>query len=176
MFGIISKFAHKSEMRESKDEMLIGEIVRAMSRDGYVSISFQAHSDRQLVRFYAPQNELLNSVCITLDRKTGTGMVSAALLGSKATLQIMAEVKNKMTDPDDLLAMFKTDLANLFKLPVVGGIKLNHEMNSVFASVTKIIEIDNFIGKGEAGTAQLMEIIGGTIHELSEKLKPYKRA
>lgn len=176
MFGILNKFAHKSEMRESKDEMLIGEIVRAMSRQGYVTIAFQAHDDRQRVRFYAPQDPFLNSVWITLDRKTGTGMVSAALIGSKATLEIKAEIKNKMTDPDDLVAMFKTDLANMFKMPVIGGVKLNHEMNSVFATVTKIIEIDNYVLKGDAGTQQLMSIISTTVGELSEKLRPFKKA
>ena len=99
MFGIFNKFAHKSEMRESKDEMLIGEIVRAMARQGYPSIAFQATDDRQMVRFYAHKDPLLDSIYITLDRKTGTGMVSAALLGSKATLKVTAEIKNKVTDP-----------------------------------------------------------------------------
>ncbi|CAM2065626.1 hypothetical protein SCOR_09605 [Sulfidibacter corallicola] len=176
MFNFITKFAHKSEIRESKDEILIGEIVRAMGRQGYPSIAYQAHDDRQRVRFYAHKDPLLHSIYITLDRKTGSGMISAALIGSKATLQISAEIKNLLTDPDDLVNMFKTDLANMFKVPVIGGIKLNHEMNSVFASVTKIIEIDNYVLKGDAGTQGLMDIISQTVSELREKLKPYKRA
>ena len=71
--------------------------------------------------------------------------------------------------------MFKTDLANLLKMPVIGGIKLNHEMNSVFASQTDIIEIDNYVNKGEQGTKQLMDKIGNIVTALREKLQPYKR-
>lgn len=35
MLGFLQNFAHKSEMRESRDEMLVGEIVRAMARRGH---------------------------------------------------------------------------------------------------------------------------------------------
>ena len=40
MISILSNFAHKSEMRESQDEMLVGEIVRAMARQGAVTTQF----------------------------------------------------------------------------------------------------------------------------------------
>jgi len=175
MFNFINKFAHKAEIRESKDEILVGEIVRAMSRQGYPSISFVAGDDRQRMRFKTPDDPVLYSVYVTLDRKTGTGMVSAALVGSKATLTITAEVKNHLSDPDDLVAMYRTDLANLFKLPVIGGIKLNHELNSVYASLTKIIEIDDYVFKGEAGIQGMTALLGQTMEELKEKLTPYKK-
>ena len=175
MFNILAQFNHKAEIRESKDEILVGEIVRAMGRSGYPSIAFRAHSDRQLVRFKATKDPVLQSVNIILDRKTGTGALSAAILGSKATLQITAEIRNRLTDPDDLIAMYKTDLANLFKVPMMGGIKLNHELNSVFATTTKIIEIDDYVMKGEPGVQKMTELLSSTIGALREKLLPYKR-
>jgi hypothetical protein len=175
MFSFINKFAHKAELRESKDEILVGEIVRAMARQGYPSVQFVAGDDRQRVRFKTPDDEVLHSVYITLDRKTGSGVVSAALVGSKATLTISAEVKNYLSDPDDLVSMFKTDLANILKLPVIGGIKLNHELNSVYASVTKIIEIDDYVFKGDAGVEAMVALMSQTIAELKEKLVPYKK-
>jgi hypothetical protein len=175
MFNLINKFAHKSEIRESKDEILIGEIVRAMARQGYPTVSFLADDDQQRVQFRAVGDPLLYSVFIKLDRKTGTGMVSSALLGSKATLTITAEIKNRLSDPDDLVHMYRTDLANLFKLPVIGGIKLNHEMNSIYATQTKIIEIDSYVLKGEAGIKALMDLLRTCIDELRIKLEPYKK-
>ena len=51
LFKVLTQFTHKAEMRESKDEMLVGEIVRAMARQGHPAISFVAHSDRQQMRF-----------------------------------------------------------------------------------------------------------------------------
>lgn len=175
MFGLLAQFAHKAEMRESRDEMLVGELVRAMFRRGHPSIQFRAGDDRQTVRFKTIRDPILHSVLITLDRKTGGSALQEAILGSKATLRITAEVKNYMADPDDLLAMYKTDLANIFKMPAIGGIKLNHELNSVFATTQVIIEINDFVGKGDKGTAKLEALLDGKIDKLREKLEPYKK-
>lgn len=175
MFGMIAKFNHKAEIRESKDEILVGEVVRAMSRQRLTAVRFRASDDRQLVKFRALEDPVLSHVFVTLDRKTGTGMLSAALLGSKATLTISAEVKNYLSDPDDLVAMFRTDLANIFKLPIMGGIKLNHELNSVFATTTVIIDIDDYVLKGEPGVDKLTALLSGTVGKLREKLVPYKK-
>ena len=175
MFKLLNQFNHKAEIRESQDEMLVGEIVRAMARQGHPSIAFRAHDDRQMVRFKTIVDPVLHSVWITLDRKTGTGALSQALMGSKATLTLTAEIKNRMTDPDDILNMYRTDLANMFKMPMMGGIKLNHELNSVYATMTKIIEIQKFVMKGEEGVDALVQILDGSIDQLRDKLAPYKK-
>ena len=88
---------------------------------------------------------------------------------------ISAEVKNHIADPDDLIAMYRTDFANLFRMPVIGGIKLNHELNSVFATTTKIIELNDYVLKGEQGVQGLIALLNGTINELRERLRPYKK-
>lgn len=176
MLGLLNKFNHKAEIRESKDEILIGELVRAMARQGCPAISFWSNNDFQRVRFKCPKDAVLSSVYVTLDRKTGSGVISAALVGSKATLTISAETKNYLTDPDDLINMYRTDLANLFKLPVMGGVRLNHELNSVFATTALIIDIDNYVLKGEPGVQGFMGLLGQTIASLREKLVPYKKA
>lgn len=176
MFGLMANFAHKAEMRESKDEMLVGEIVRAMSRQGFPAVSFRGDNDRQLVRFRTIGDPVLHGVFLVLDRKTGGGAISSAILGSKASLVVSAECKNLLTDPDDLVKMYKTDLANMFKMPVLGGIKLNHELNSVFATKQLLIEIDHYVLKGEDGVTRLQSLLSSVIGELREKLRPYKKA
>ena len=175
MFGFLAKFAHNAEMRESKDEMLVGEIVRAMARQGYPSIEFRANDDRQRLRFLTISDPVLYSVLIILDRRTGTGAVSSAIFGSKATLRITAQVRNNLSDPDDLVKMYKTDLANIFKMPVVGGIKLNHALNSVFATTQAIIEIDDYIG-AKNDPEKLVGLLDGTIGKLKEKLEPFQKS
>lgn len=175
MMNLLNKFTNKAEIRESKDEILIGELVRAMARQNCPAVQFSANDDRQLVRFKTPTDNVLHSVYVVLDRKTGSGAISSALLGSKATLTIMGEVKIYLTDPDDILAMFRTDLANLFKMPIFGGIRLNHELNNVYATCALIIDIDNFVLKGEPGVQAFMGLLSQTIAALREKLAPYKR-
>lgn len=175
MLSLLQNFAHKAEIRESKDEILIGEIVRAMARQGFPSIQFTASGDLQRVRFRTTGDPVLNSVFITLDRKTGTGALSAALIGSKATLLVTAEIKNRMADPDDLVKMYRTDLANIFKMPVLGGIKLNHELNSVLATTQHLIDIDDYVLKGDPGVQKLVALLSKTIGTLRDKLQPYKK-
>jgi hypothetical protein len=175
MISILNNFNNRAEVRESKDEILVGEIVRAMGRQGFVSVAFAADADRQRVTFKTLKAPVLSYLHIVLDRKTGGGMVSQALLGAKATLTFSAETKNYLADPDDLIQMYRTDLANMFRLPVLGGVRLNHELNSVFATTTKIIEINDYVLKGEPGTQQLIALLGGTINDLRERLRPYKK-
>lgn len=175
MFGILANFKHAAEIRESKDEILVGELVRAMARQGYPACGFSAHSDWQRVAFRTVGDPVLHQVYLTLNRMTGSSALGEALLGSKATLTVTAEVKNLMADPDDLLAMYRTDLANLFKMPALGGIKLNHEMNSIFATSTQYIEIGRYVMKGEDGADALVQLLDGTIDALRERLKQYKR-
>lgn len=176
MVNILSVFNHKAEIRESKDEILLGEIVRALARQGYPSIAFIADTDLQRVTFKAVGDPVLSYLYITLDRKTGGGVLSSAILGAKATLTIAAEVKNYLADPDDLVAMYRTDFANILRLPVLGGVKLNHELNSVFATTTKVIEIGHYIMKGEEGVGALTTVLRGTIDDLRERLRQYKKA
>ncbi len=175
MISILSKFNNRAEIRESKDEILVGEIVRAMARQGFVSVQFAASTDMQRVSFKTLNDPVLTYLHITLDRKTGGGALSQALLGAKATLTFTAELKNYIADPDDLIAMYRTDLANIFRLPALGGVKLNHELNSVFATTTKLIEINDYVLKGEEGAQRLVGFLGGTIDDLRERLRQYKK-
>jgi hypothetical protein len=71
--------------------------------------------------------------------------------------------------------MYRTDFANILKLPVAGGIKLNHQLNSVFATTTLFIEINDYVLKGDDGDPRLVKHLGATVDKLREKLVPYKK-
>lgn len=175
--GLFSFFADRersAELRESKDEMMVGEIIRVMSRKGWPSVNFLANNDFQRVKFKAITDDVLSSVYVTLDRKTGGGVISEAVLGSKATLFFTCEVKNYLADPDDLVAMYKTDLANLFKVSWA-GVRINHEYNAIHGTTKQIIDIGNFIGKGPAGIEALQRLLDTEIGRIREKLAPYKK-
>ncbi len=176
MLSFLSKFQHRQEMRESKDEILIGEIVFAMTKLGCPAIGFHADADWQAVTFKPRNDPVLHTVSIILDRKTGDSALQQALLGSKATLTFQAEVKNYLADPDDLIHMYKTDLQNIFKIPLLGDTRLDHQLNSVLATRKRIIDLDNFILKGAESSERLKQLLDSTIAELREKLTQYKKA
>lgn len=172
---IAGHFKHKAEIRESKDEILIGEIVRAMARQGHVADQFAADGDLQHLRFRM-RDEVLSYVHVTLDKKTGDGRVASAIVGSKATLSIAGEVKNHLSDPDDVIKMWKSDFKNIAKLGLRGNVKVNHELNSIVGRTTDLIEIDRMILKGDEGVARLTEHLEDRIARVREALSSYKRS
>ncbi|GAB4457756.1 MAG: hypothetical protein Kow0031_38470 [Anaerolineae bacterium] len=174
MFSMLSNFSHKREMRESKDEILLGDIIAAMARMGYPAFGFKAGSGQQTVRFKPLNDEVLYAISVTIDRKTGGSSLGDALLGSKATIRLQLEIKNFLADPDDLIKMYKTDMQNMFKITALGGIKLNHQLNSVFATKQTYIDINQFLGK-EGGIDAIMKLLQENIAEMREKLAPFKK-
>jgi hypothetical protein len=175
MFSMLSNFKHRQEMRESKDEILVGEVVRAMARLQCPAFGFMANTDYQAIRFKPATDNILNSVIIIIDRKTGDGLLQQALLGSKATLTFQAEIKNYLADPDDLVNMYKTDLANIFKFPMLGDVRLDHQLNSVLATKKVLIDIDDYILKGDESLGRMTQLITNIVSELRSKLAQYKK-
>ncbi|MCS6884344.1 MAG: hypothetical protein RMM17_08850 [Acidobacteriota bacterium] len=174
MFSFLSNFKHKQEMRESKDEIMIGELVLAMHHLGAPTIRLYADSGQQYISFKLVSDPILNSVTIILDRKTGGSALGEMLVGNKAVLTVQAEVKNYVADPDDLLQMYRTDLQNIFRVPLLGDIRLDHQLNSVMATKKLIIDIDQFIFSHE-NRLRLHRLLTNTLAELREALRKYKK-
>lgn len=175
--SIVSFFADRernAELRGSKDEMVIGEVVRAMAYKGWPAVSFLANDDWQRVKFLAMDDDVFSAVYIQLDRKTGGGIISNALLGSKATLHITAEVKNFLTDLDELLEMVNTDMVNLFKSSWVGT-RINHESNAIHGTRKSIIELNKFVNNGREGMELLHQVLDKELGEMRDKLRPYRK-
>ena len=175
MLSFLSNFKHSQEMRESKDEILIGELVRAMSRLQAPAVGFYASTGQQTIKFKPVNDPILNSILLTVDRKTGGSALQQAVIGSKATVTMQAEVKNYLADPDDLIHMYKTDLANMFKIPMLGDVKLDHQLNSILATKRVMIDLDNYILKGEESANLTTQFLTGLLGELRQKLQPYKK-
>ena len=174
MLSFLSKFQHAQEMRESKDEILTGEIVRAMARQNMPAIRFRTAGEDQTIVF-KPNQSILYQLTITVDRKTGGSRLSQTMFGSKAWITFNAQIKNHIADPDDLLEMYRTDAKNVFKSPMFGDVKLDHQLNSVFASKRVTIDIDKYIPKDEAGVQTLTNFLQEHINDVMEKLKPFKK-
>jgi hypothetical protein len=174
VLNAVSKFQHKAEIRESKDEIMVGEIVRAMSRMGHTADSFVATGDFQRMRFRA-RDDVLTYIYIQLDRKTGGGRLSSAVVGSRGTLTVGGEVKNLLSDPDDVVAMWRTDFKNIAKLGLRGQVKVNHEHNSIIGRTTDMVNIDDFALKGDAGLQALIAHLGERVGRVRSELAPYKK-
>lgn len=177
MFNKLADHAAKKEMRESRDEIVVGQMIASMARQGYPTIAFNTGSALdtgfQSIQFATPADPILHTVTVTLDRKTGGGKFSEAVVGSKATLSVTAEVKNYLADPDDLLEMWRTDFANITKMPMFGQVKLDHRLNSVLATKTTMIELSQYDGPEDR--ERIDQLLYGMIGEVRNAVAQYKK-
>lgn len=174
LLNALNSYAHKTELRESKDEIVVGEIVRGLSHHGWACHQVHATTDRQQVGFKVPGDPILSAVYLVIDRRTGSGAVSAAL-GSKTTIALAAEMRNKVTDPDDLAAMWRTDLANLFKVPVHGEVRVNHQLNKVIARTHHLVDLDHYVQGTQVDATQLVAWLLSQVENLKQHLAPHKK-
>jgi len=175
MFSFLSKFQHSQEMRESKDEILVGEIVRLMGKKGILATGFRADSGDQTITFTPTRDSVLYEIRLMIDRKTGGSRMSQAVFGSKAWITFELMIKNLVADPDDLLAMYKTDMQNVFKSPMFGQVKLDHRLNTVVGSKRVMLDIDRYKPQDEPSRQALGQFLMENIGEIREKLLPFKK-
>ena len=177
ILDFIHDFSHTKEMRESKDQILFGEIVRHLVVNYGPLVELETKlGDRSIAKVRTVKHPIFHSISVTLNRHTGSDMISDAVIGSKAALSVQAEVKNYLADPDDVINMWKTDFANISKIALFGDVKLNHKMNSVVGLVMDPMYsigdvIDNTLEERKA----LGEKLDAMIDRLLESLKPYKK-
>lgn len=174
LFNAMTSYAHKSELRESKDEIVCGELIRGLSHRDWRCFRIVADSDRQVMGFKLPGDPVLSAVYIMVDRKSGSGAVSASM-GSRTVIGFTAEMRNKVSDPDDLAVMWKTDFANLFKMPVAGEIRVNHQLNTVNARTYHVVNLDDYVKGSTVMVGPLVDWTTGQVDALRERLRPLKK-
>lgn len=148
----------------SKDEMVFGEIVRIMEKEGYPCIGFHASPGYQSGRFLI-EGPVIFALTITLDKKiAGAGLMN-----------MTAEVRNKLADPDDMIAMFKTDFSNIMKIPLLGQIKVNHEYNTIYAKSSTVKSISSYVESKVVNAERLKGDLLEILNKLEETLKQFKK-
>lgn len=174
LFNAMTNQAHKAELRESKDEIVCGQLVAALSHQGWRPFRISADSDKQIMGFKVPGDDVLSAVYLTVDRKSGSGAISQTM-GSRTVLGFMVEMRNKVSDPDDLAIMWKTDFANLLKVPVAGEVRVNHQLNSVNARTFHLINLDDYVKGSTVDTSGLVPWVLQQVAALKEQVRHLKR-
>lgn len=174
LFNAMTSYAHKSELRESKDEIICGEIIRGLSHRGWRCYRITADSDKQTMGFKIPDDPVLSALYLMVDRRSGSGAISQSL-GSKTVIGFTAQMRHKITDPDDLATMWRTDLANLFKIPVSGEVRINHQLNTVDAKTFYLVDLDQYVRGTTVTAGPLVDWIAAQVDSLRERLRPLKK-
>lgn len=171
IFNAMTGYAHKSELRESKDEIVCGEMVRGLSERGWRCFRVVGDSGRQTIGFRLPGDPVVSAAYVVIDRKTGSGALTSGL-GSKTVMGFTVQMRHKVTDPDDLAIMWKTDLANLFKVPVAGEVRINHQLNTVNAKTFAMVDLDQYVQGSQVDAGPLVDWTVAQIKLLRDRLAP----
>ena len=59
--------------------------------------------------------------------------------------------------------MWRTDFANITRMPLLGQVKLDHQLNSVPATKKLIVELNEFLGDPDGGSAPLGATAAGNV-------------
>lgn len=167
-------FSSKVELRESKDEILCGELIRGLTAHGWTCRRITAHSDRQQMSFVIPDDDVLCAAHVVVDRRSGSGAVTSAL-GSKTILGFAAEIDNGVTAPAELSTRWQEDLPNLFRLPVAGEVRISHQPGSVMARTFHMVDLDQYVQGSNVGTGALVDWAKEQVDQLREALRPLKK-
>ncbi len=174
LFNAMTNYAHKSELRESKDEIVCGQLVAGPSHQGWRPFRITADSDKQTMGFKIPGDDVLSAVYIMVDRKSGSGSISQTM-GSRTVIGFTAEMRHKVSDPDDLAIMWKTDFANLLKMPVAGEVRVNHQLNTVNARTFYLVNLDDYVKGSTVDTSARLPWVIQQVDALRRRLRPLKK-
>jgi len=171
--AVTRSFEPRGSIRESRDEVLFGELIRSMSRLDFVAVDFRATSGARLVRFKAPSADPLAFVWIGLDLWAGSGAVTAKIEGSRASVRLDAELDLDLVEPEMLLEVWRTGAAEVMNSPSFGRVKLQHRVSTVLARATSQLNTDDYILRGANGSSALTDLLAERIGELRTALEPF---
>lgn len=174
LFDTATSYQHKAELRESRDEILVGEMIRGLAARGWNPYRLVADSDRQAVGFKVPADPVISTYSLVVDRKGGSGMISQSV-GSQAVLGFAAEISNLVVDPDDLATAWSASSANLHKQPEAGEVRIDHQLKAIVARTHHLVHLDQYVTTNHVNMGALVDWTQGQFLALREQLVPLKR-
>jgi hypothetical protein len=166
-------YPHKAELRESKEEILYGELVRALSGEGWRCFRLMADPDRHLVGFKLPDDPVLSAVYVLIDRTAGSGTPGAAPNGW-TVVGFTAEMDHAASTPDELASQWRAGAIDLFQLPVAGEIRVDHQPTTVRARAYHTIDLEQYVVGREVALGPLVDWSMGQVDALRDFLRGLK--
>jgi len=164
MQDLVRQFEPRTKIQESRTEIVVGEVIRAMARLGFPTIRFHIHDTRQEVRFRTVGHTHISTVAVTVERPTRSEAPSTTLFDEQVRLHVVAELRQAMRTPSELLAAAR--------FPVEGrttsdGVHVEQDRSSMVASIVRDIDIGGWMDVPHAESPPLVELMDEVIAILS---------
>lgn len=157
--------AHRRDLDEARDEILIGHVIARMAEAGHSVIGIAADSDYQRVRFRMAA-DALHAVVVAVDRVTDRFTRTRR----QATVTVQGEVKRRVLLTSEMLAAWKQDAELLAKGPPSNGARIHAKLDAVFATISKPVKLTDPL---DGDQAELSRCVLDTIGELRTVLAPF---
>lgn len=168
MRDLVRQFQSGAGLRDSRNEIVVGEVIRAMARLGCPALVFRIHEDQQQLRFRTASRSDLSTVTVTVARPAGSGALSEAMFGNQVQLTVVAERRETLSAPGELLAA-----ARRRPRTIDGNIHVDRELLSLLARTTRTVDLDQQHGVPQPGDAPLAALMEETIDALAQALVTY---
>src|SRR5262245_32499627 len=153
--------AHRRELGESHDEIVLGEVIAAMAETGHSVVEIASDPDVQRVRFLEPGDARRYGVRVTISRLGATGR--AVRLG------VELERRTFFSSPDEIISLRPAELDP----------SLRREFNALIASATRRLSVEGFLegfqpsGSGTAlsARAELRRVLAESLSELRARVE-----
>ncbi|MBM3461760.1 MAG: hypothetical protein FJX76_06625 [Armatimonadetes bacterium] len=149
--------SHARELRQSRGEILVGEIVAAAAQAGLSVVGISSDSDEQTVRLHAPSDFVLGRVAVSLRREPRR-------FGSRGgppniLVEMQGEVRNHPTTLEELLEPFH---------PSSNEVVVERRHHTYSAVVAEVVPL-------EGGREALRDIFTKSLAALQDALTPFHR-
>jgi hypothetical protein len=116
-------------MTKGTDEILFGEIVKMMVREGYPMINLVSSEDVHTARFLMPGTDFF-WMELSMKRYT-SGFVLSKMTDVLIRLDLKGMAILKGVTFNKIMEMYKTNISNITKFPFLGDIKIRHQYNRI---------------------------------------------
>ena len=153
--------AHRRELGESHDEIVLGEVIAAMAETGHSVVEIASDPDVQRVRFLEPGDVRRYGVRVTISRLGATGRA--------VSLDVELERRTFFTSPDEIIHL----------RPPERDPSLRRKLNALIASATRRLSMEGLLeglqeaGSGTAlsGRAELRRALTEILSELRARVE-----
>lgn len=159
-------------MTKGADEMLFGEIVRMTVNNGYPLISLKSDENTHQGTFLMQGTDLF-IMEVSVRRYTSDFLLSTLTdVPIRIDLNGMAIVRGATFN--HLMKMYRTNMENVFKFPILGQIKVHHDYNRIHV-------LASIVGRGrkyfksqeEVDVDRLSEDLDSSFNEVMKALYMY---
>jgi hypothetical protein len=152
--------AHRRELNESHDEIVLGEVIAAMAETGHSVVEIASDPDVQRVRFLEPGEVRHYGVRVTISRLGATGRA--------VSLGVELERRTFFSSPDEIISLRPAELDP----------SLRRELNALIASATRRLSVEALLqelqqagsGGARSGRAELRRALNEILSELRARV------